>query len=195
MRLRPDNFPAVRSAALLLAFAGPFWAFGQEGTGATPGAFVISEELSLQMSRSQVMASAQDAWAVSFGQEPGGRLTMVDAENGLLEGVARMNYRSKLLLGREETMGSVAYKVTVQARNGQCQVRIHDLRHSGNRNAKGGGVSAGLIMEGVAPEEHYEGMGLGMSRRVHADIREAAGTRLREALRRFTARMRLLGGE
>jgi hypothetical protein len=156
---------------------------------------MLSEEIGLAMNKAQVLAAAQDAWTSSFGQEPGGQLNLVDADNGVLEGVARMNYRSGMLMGREETMGTVAYQVTIQAKNGQCHVRVHNLRHTGNRAAKGGGINAGPIMEGVAPLEHYPGVGLGLSRRMHADIREAATTRLRENLRRFSARLRLLGGE
>lgn len=167
----------------------------QTAPDAPSGQFILSEDIGLAMNKAQVIAAAQDAWTNSFGQEPGGHLNLVDTENGLLEGSARVNYRSKLLMGREETMGTVVYQVTIQAKNGQCQVRVHNLRHTGNRSAQGGGIDAGTIMEGVAPLEHYPGVGLGVSRRMHADIREAATARLQEILRRFAARLRSLGGE
>ena len=185
----------MRSIALavLILVAAP--SVAQPATDPVPGQFMIGEDIGLPMNRTQVMAAAQDAWGASFGQEPGAHLTLIDIENGLMEGAARINYRSKMLMGREETMGVVSYQVTVQAKNGQCHVRVHDLHHIGNRAAKGGGLNAGTIMEGVAPDIHYEGVGLGMSRRMHADIREAAAARLKEAMRRFSARLRLLGGE
>ncbi len=147
------------------------------------------------MSKAQIIVAAQDAWAASFGQEPASQLTLVDADNGLMEGTARMNYRSTMLMGREETMGTVTYQVTIQAKNGQCHLRVHNLRHAGNRTAKGGGIHMGVIMEGVAPEFHYEGVGIGPSRRMHTDVRNAAANRLGETSRRFAARLRSLGGQ
>ena len=76
----------MRSIALSFLFPIAASAFGQPGTNPVPGQFVISEDIGLSMNRSQVMAAAQDAWGASFGQEPGGRLTLVDIENGLMEG-------------------------------------------------------------------------------------------------------------
>lgn len=185
----------MRYVPTLLLFLAAARVLCQTTPEAAPGQFMVSEDIGLAMNKAQVLAAAQEAWSNSFGLEPGGQLNLVDTENGLLEGAARVNYRSKLLMGREETMGTVAYQVTIQAKNGQCQVRVHNLRHTGNRSAQGGGINAGTIMEGDAPLEHYAGVGLGISRRMHNDIRETANTRLRENLRRFSARLRLLGGE
>lgn len=186
---------AVRYVPTLILCLAVARTLGQTAAETATGQFMLSEDIGLAMNKAQVLAAAQDAWSGSFGQEPGGQIVLVDADNGLLEGTARMNYRSRMLMGREETMGAIAYQVTVQATNGQCHVRIHDLRHTGNRGAKGGGINAGLIMEGSAPLEHYPGVGLNISKRMHADIREAATARLQETMRRFVARLRLLGGQ
>ena len=191
----PPNLPTVRYVPTLMLCLSAAWVMCQTAPEAGSGQYMLSEDIGLAMNKAQVLSAAQNAWSNSFGQEPGGQLTLVDTDNGLLEGTARLNYRSKLLMGREETMGTVAYQVTIQATNGQCHVRVHNLRHTGNRSAQGGGINAGIIMEGVAPMEHYPGAGLGVSRRLHADIREAANIRLRETLRRFAARLRSLGGE
>ncbi len=161
--------------------------------GGGAGQFVLSEDIGLAMNKAQVLAAAQQAWAATFGLEPSGQLSLVDTDNGLLEGTARMNYRSKLLMGREETMGVVTYQLTVQAKNGQCHVRVHNLRHTGNRSAQGGGIHMGLVLDGPAPAEHYPGVGLGVSRRMHGDLRDAATARLGEVLRRFSARLRSVG--
>jgi len=189
------KLPAVRSLFTLTLVLVSAQAFCQAVQGSDQGPFMLSEDIGLAMSKAQVMEAAQDAWNSSFGQEPHGQLSLVDMDNGLLEGSARFNYRSKLLMGREETMGAVTYQVTIQARNGQCLVRVHNLKHTGNRAAQGGGINVGTIMEGVAPEEHYPGVGLSASRRMHADVREAASVRLRDAMRRFAARLRLLSGQ
>ncbi|HMW98032.1 MAG TPA: hypothetical protein PL010_15500 [Flavobacteriales bacterium] len=165
-------------------------------TGSTShAAYVVTEEISLAMNKAQIIQALPDAWGVSFAQEPGAHLGPVDVEGGIAEGQARVNYRSKLLTGREETMGTITYRVTIQAHNGRCIVRVHDLRHTGNRNAIGGGIHAGPILEGTAPDEGYPGMGLGSSRRIHADIRGAADARIRETIRRFAGRLRTLAGE
>ena len=191
----PPNLPAVRYVPTLIFCLAAAKTLCQTVPEGTTGQFMLSEDIGLAMNKAQVLAAAQDAWSSSFGQEPGNQVTLLDADNGLLEGASRMNYRSKMLLGREETMGTIAYQVTIQATNGQCHVRVHNLRHTGNRAAKGGGINAGAIMDGDAPVEHYEGVGLNVSRRMHADIREAATARLQENLRRFVARLRLLGGQ
>jgi hypothetical protein len=178
--------------SLICGFAA-LWVFGQSPVAGGAGPLVITEEVGLAMSKAQVMSAAQAAWESSFGGEPGGHLTLVDTENGIMEGTARMNYRSKMLAAREETMGVVTYAVTVQARNGQCHLRIHNVHHTGNRAARGGGISMGPVMEGTAPDEHYPGMSLGASRRMHSDLRAAAEARLMEVARKFTARLRLSG--
>lgn len=186
----------MRYAPTLSFCLAAFTGVCQTAPGPVPGGpFVISEDVGLAMNRAQVFAAAQDAWAASFAQEPGAQVSLTDAENGLIEGSARMNYRGKMLMGREETMGTVTYQVSIKATNGQCHVRIHNIRHTGNRGARGGGLNVGPILVGEAPSERYPGMGLGPSRRIHAEVREAAANRLRENLRRFAARLRLLGGE
>lgn len=171
-------------------------AFAQSSTDAAPhAAYVVNEDIGLAMSRTQIMQAVAEAWSVSFAQEPGAQLGLMDHENGLVEGQARVNYRSKLLTGREETMGTVAYRVTIQAHNGRCSVRVHDLRHTGNRGAIGGGIHVGPILEGSVPDHGYPGMGLGSSRRIHADIRTTADAHIRAVIRRFAARLRTLAGE
>lgn len=154
-----------------------------------------TEAVGLSLNKAQVLEKAQMAWVTSFGQEPGAKLVRTDIDNGVLEGEARMNYRSSFLVAREETLGGLYYKVTVTAKNGQCTVRVHDLVHSGNHGARGGGVDAGPIYEGTAPDHHYPGLSLPTSRRLHEDMRTQAATRISAVIRAFSARMRTLAGE
>lgn len=151
---------------------------------------MLTEEIGLAMNKVQVLAAAERIWANTFGLEPGARLLGTDGATGQIAGTARVNYRGRLLAFREETMGGITYAISVQARNGQCIVRLHDFKHVGNRSAPNGGVSLGLLLEGEAPLEHYPHMGLGMSRKLHADARKAALDRAQEVLRLFAARMR-----
>lgn len=186
----------MRMLLVLLLTLPVHWVIAQPPAEEAPHtAYAVNEDIGLAMSKVQIMQAVSDAWGASFAQEPGAQLGTLDSESGLIEGQARVNYRSKLLTGREETMGTVSYRVTIQARNGQCSVRVHDLRHTGNRGAIGGGIHAGPILEGLVPDKGYPGMGLGASRRIHADIRSTADARIREAIRRFAARLRTLAGE
>ena len=52
-------------------------------------------------------------------------------------------------------------------------------------DAAGGGLDIGPIASGDAPAEHYPGMGLNASRRLHEDARSAAAARIKELLRVF----------
>ncbi|MBL7984232.1 MAG: hypothetical protein JNM91_04505, partial [Flavobacteriales bacterium] len=84
----------------------------------------LTEQVGLGMNKVRVLEVVDQAWAESFGLQPGAKVVRTDAENGLFEGSARLNYRSKLLVEREETLGPITFLITIQARNGQCQVRV-----------------------------------------------------------------------
>lgn len=154
------------------------------------GRFAMMEEIGVPLSRVALAGAARTAWDRSFGMEPAARLLRVDVENGMLEGTARVNYRSTLLTAREETQGTITYQVSVHLRNGLCTVHVHDLVHRGNREAAGGGLDIGPILTGDAPAEHYPGIGLNASRKLHADARTAASDRLTELLRVFAGVLR-----
>ncbi len=164
---------------------------GQELSATSGPPFMLTEEIGLPLNRAQLVVAAKQAWDASFGQEPGARMVRLDQVDGVLEGQARFNFRSAMLAGREESMGVVSYAVSVHIRNGHCIVHLHDVKHTGNRGASGGGLDVGLLREGEAPVEHYPGMGLKFSRRLHAEVRAMAESRLRELIRLFSARLRL----
>ncbi len=167
----------------------------QAGTPDVLGQVTFSEVVGLPMSRAQIMKAAQEAWEYTFGQQPAARLGAIDPENGVLEGAARMNYRSSFLGAREESMGVIQYRVSIMANNGQCTVRVFDIRHTGDHAAPGGGIDAGAILDGDAPHEHYPGISLKLSQRLHADIRRSISERAGELMRQFAARLRLLAGQ
>ena len=152
--------------------------------------FMLTEEIGMPLNKAQLAVVVKGAWAFSFGLEPGARIIRQDREDGVLEGQARLNFRSAMLAGREESMGVVNYMVSIHIRNGLCTVHLHDVKHSGNKGASGGGLDVGLLREGEAPLEHYPGMGLKYSRRLHAEVRSVAQGRLKELIRLFAARLR-----
>ena len=173
----------------------PFVTVGQAVPQAPLVPISLSDEISMAMNKAQVMEAALQAWSISFGQQPGAKQLINDVENSILEGTARVNFRSRMIMFREETMGSISYTVSIKALNGQCNVRVHNFRHSGNRNAPDGGLDFGTICDADAPLVHYEGMGLALSRKMHADARKLALDKVQEILRAFSARLRLLGGQ
>lgn len=193
MPLPAANLHPMRLPVLALIGAGFLPAYGQDPAADVTGRFLLTEEVGVPLSRGALVKAAHLAWEQSFALEPGARLMREDAENGVIEGQARVNYRSRVLAAREETMGTITYQVSIQLRNGQCIVRVHDLVHRGNRDAPGGGMDIGPVMHGEAPAEHYPGLGLSTSRKLHADVRQAAGDRIREVARTFTNILRRSG--
>jgi hypothetical protein len=181
----------VRSfLAYCLALSSPF-VLGQP----VPAALVPytrSEVIGLAMNKAQVMEAVKQAWDISFGQEPGAKRAPVDEATGTLEGSARVNYRSKLLVAREETMGPISYSVSILAQNGQCTIRVHNVKHAGDRNAPNGGLNLGVLMEGPAPLTHYSGYSGGVSRKIHADALKVVSARVEELLRALSAKLRSL---
>lgn len=180
----------VRTLLLLLLLSPSVILRGQAVSGTSGSQFMLTEEIGLPLNKAQMALAVKEAWDFSFGREPGARVLRLDPEDGVLEGQARMNFRSAMLAGREETMGVVNYLVSVHIRNGQCTVHLHDVKHTGNKGAMGGGLDVGSLHEGEAPSEHYPGMSLKFSRRLHAEVRSVAEVRLRELIRLFTGRLR-----
>ncbi|MBS1582885.1 MAG: DUF4468 domain-containing protein [Bacteroidetes bacterium] len=164
-------------------------AMAQDATDAA-GTLVITDAIGLELSKARIYAAALDAWGFTFGQEPGARLDREDKENGVIEGAARFNYRSTALSAREETMGTIAYRITVQCDNGQCRVRVAQLVHTGNRGAMGGGIDLGPIYAGDRPMTRVPGISLGLAQRLHADMRDRSSERIGQVMKAFAARLR-----
>ena len=152
----------------------------------------FSDAIALQLSKAQAFELSLQAWEYSFGQQPGATLLQVDTANGRIEGSARVNFRSTGLGSREATMGAISYRITVEARNGQCLVRIAQLEHTGNRSAPGGGVDLGPIYAGERPVRKTAGISQGTAQRLNADMRTQATGKVQEAMHAFASRLRLL---
>lgn len=180
----------MRAALILLLSAYAAQAVPQVAGLDGPRPLVITDAVALPLSKAQVFAAALDAWEYSFGQEPGAKLTDRDTTNCRIEGVARVNFRSAQLGSRQGSMGVINYNITIQAENGQCQVRISHLAHTGNRNAPGGAIDLGTIYGGERPKEPVPGVSGGTADRLHADMRTQASAHLNEVMKRFASAMR-----
>lgn len=151
---------------------------------------VLEETISLGLSQARIMQAIDSLWPYTFGQEPGAILKHINASTGTVQGAARFNYRSTQLMAREETMGSVAYQITMQVTNGQCKVVVAGFTHTGNRGAPTGGIHLGPIYRGDRPRDRVQGIGIGSARTIHADIRDQSRDRIMVVVRSFATRLR-----
>ena len=168
---------------------------GQSGNTDSTAAVTFSHTFTAPLSRAQLFDAAQIAWQRSFGLEPAAKLAVADRENGVLEGTARMNYRSALLTAREETMGVVTYRVTVAAANGECSVRVTQLLHTGNRNAMHGGLSFGLLTGAMVPTAPHPGVSHRNAVRIYGELKEQAGQRVNDLVNAFGSTLRQVSQE
>ncbi|MBL7963140.1 MAG: DUF4468 domain-containing protein [Flavobacteriales bacterium] len=173
------------SLTLVLLPAG-----AQEPAPPSGAALSFARSYHLPRSSAQVYDEALAAWQMTFAREPGAKLERTDKEAGVLEGTARMNYRSAMLTAREETMGVITYRVLIQAGNGECRVLITTLKHSGNRITPGGGKDFGLLAEGVRPVKPVPGLGARNQERIYADMKTQASSHLDNLLRAFGSLVR-----
>lgn len=115
-----------------------------------------------------------EAWTWTFGKEPGAKVLRTDRDGGLLEGSARVNFRSAQLLLREESMGIIQYHVVLNVRAGECRVTVNELVHTGNRTTARGGVHLGLLTRGTEPPKRVRGAGGSNAKRLYAEVKQVA---------------------
>jgi len=174
---------------LLLAFAtGVVPAQGPERDAAT--ALGFSRSMSIPLNAVQFFDRASEAWTWTFGKEPGAKLKLSDRGSGVLEGSARVNFRSTMLTGREESMGSITYHVRLQTHAGECRAVISGLIHAGNRTTHTGGINLGTIMRNDKDVASVPGMSRMNLVRLHTEVREVATSRINALLQAMEARIR-----
>lgn len=174
-------------------------AIGLQAQDAQPAAPVvpmsITRSVSVPMNAVQLFDAATQAWTWTFGKEPGAKLLRSDREQGVIEGLARMNYRSTMLSLREETMGTVQYRIRVEIKAGECRVVLNELVHTGNRSTARGGVDMGLLVQAEHPTEKVRGTGRANAVRIYADLKGQTQTHLGALMNNFCSRLRAMGPE
>lgn len=180
----------MRHALILFLALSPWLvhAQGQDAEAATALGFTRS--MSIPLNAVQFFDRASEAWTWTFGKEPGARLLGADRTAGILEGAVRLNFRSTMLTGREESMGTVTYHVRLQVHAGECRAVVSGLSHTGNRTTRTGGIHLGTIMRNDADVAQVGGTGRNNLVRLHAEVREAATTRINSLLQAMEARIR-----
>jgi hypothetical protein len=173
-------------SALLLS--GACSAQEQDNGSVTP--LVYTSSISVPLNAVQLYDKALHSWNWTFGREPGATLKRSDRENGIIEGTARINFRSEMLTGREESMGTIQYRVQVQLRAGECRTIVSELTHAGNHEAPGGGLHLGLLTRSAAPPQRLPGLGKANVQRLYAELKAVAGTHCAALMQQFDARLR-----
>jgi len=157
-------------------------------------ALTVSAAFSVPLNHVQVLEKAREAWHATFAQEPGASLAKGDRDDPTFEGQAYVRFRSEQLVGREESMGIITYRVKVQARNGTCRISVTDFRHVGNRDAYRGPIDVGLLTRNQAPPRKVRGMGRRNGQELWVDLKNVAVTRAEELVAAFGANLRQLAG-
>lgn len=150
----------------------------------------FARSVSIPLNAVQLYDRALDAWTWTFGKEPGASLKRSDRGQGIIEGVARMPFRSEMLTGREETMGIIQYRITIHVKAGECRTVISEVSHTGNRTTPRGGIHAGLLTKGEMPAKRVAGLGRTNAVRLHGELKETATTRIQGLMQAFESRLR-----
>jgi len=165
-------------------------AAGQDSPAVGPAPLFYSRSINVPLNGQLLREKAADAWNWTFGKEPGAKMLRLVREESVLEGTARVNFRSKMLWLREETMGAIQYRVVVHTRAGECRVTVSELTHTGNRTTKRGGVHLGLLTQGDRPLKDSPGTSITALRQAYAEIKTVAEARIQALLQAFEARLR-----
>lgn len=146
--------------------------------------------MSIPLNGVQLYDQVLEAWTWTFAKEPGAKLVRSSREDGVLEGAARVNFRSKMLTGREETMGTISYTIHIQVRAGECRAVVSQFIHTGNTTTSRGGISMGRLLRDESTITTVRGLGHGNTVTLHADLRESATARIETLLRTMESRIR-----
>lgn len=162
----------------------------QAQDGGTSAAVVYTRSIAIPLNRNLLFDKVTDAWTWTFGREPGASMLSSDRAGGVMEGTARVNFRSDMLTLREESMGYIKYHVALNVDAGECRVVVNELEHFGNRTTARGGVHMGRLTRSLEPPVRLRGSGGGNAKRLYAEVKAAADARLTIVLQAFEARLR-----
>lgn len=180
----------LHRSIVILLFLCSFIGRAQTLSADSLTAMSYSRSVSIPLNAYQLFDKALEAWTWTFGQQPGATLRRSDRESGMLEGSARVNFRSEMLNGREESMGTITFRVSIQVRAGGSRITVHELTHSGNRAALRGGIHLGVLTRGPAPQERVPGLGRANAERLYAEVKQRAEERIVQLMQSFEARLR-----
>lgn len=180
----------MRALLLTLPLLLAFCALAQEQPVVDSAPLTYTRSVNVPLNAVQLHDRALDAWNWTFGREPGAKLLANVREEGVLDGSARFNFRSEMLTAREESMGTVQYKVVIRVKPGECRLQVVELTHTGNRNTALGGVHLGIITRGKMLSRRTPGLSKVNAQRLLAEVQERSSSRIQALLNAFEARVR-----
>jgi hypothetical protein len=184
-------FRAMQRLILMILLAtGALHAHGQGVLSDTTAAILYTRSIGVPLNAYQLYDKAMDTWTWTFGKEPGATLRRTDRGSGLIEGTARVNFRSAMLTGREESMGVISYRVMIQLHPGGSRITVSDLNHTGNKTAQRGGIHLGRLTTGTVPPQRVQGLGRSNVERLYAEVKAVANERIQALMQAFEARLR-----
>jgi hypothetical protein len=162
----------------------------QENAPGPQQALALTRSMSIPLNGVQLYDQVLEAWTWTFGKEPSAKILRASREEGVLEGTARINFRSRMLVGREETMGIITYHIHFQIRPGECRAVVTQFVHTGNVKTTRGGIHMGRLMRDESTITSVRGLSRGNTTELHAELRVAATTRVEALLRTMESRIR-----
>lgn len=168
-------------------------ATGHAQAPAAPSAMQFARTVSLPLSKARVAALVPAAWDNSFGLDEGARIA-AQPDGSSFEGGAWHPFRPALLEGREQASGRLSYRVSIQADNGSCQVRVAHVTHRGSPSAKGGAIDLGVLREAPPADLRVPGLSRSRAQKLYQEAVDAANARITELLGRFEATLRERAG-
>lgn len=153
-------------------------------------ALQYTRSLSVPLNVFQLYDHALTAWTWTFGKEPGATLRRSSREEGIIEGTARIPFRSQMLTGREESMGVIQYRVTIHLKAGECRTVVSELTHIGNKTTPNGGIHLGLLTKAEVPPKKVSGMGRSNVARLYAEVKALGASHVTAMMQAFEARLR-----
>jgi hypothetical protein len=145
------------------------------------------------LSKARVAALVPAAWDNSFGLDDGARIA-AQPDGSNFEGGAWHPFRPAQLEGREQAAGRLSYRVSIQADNGSCQVRVAHVTHRGSPAAKGGAIDLGVLREAPPADLRVPGLSRSRAQKLYQEAVDAANARITELLGRFEATLRERAG-
>lgn len=180
----------MRHGLMILSALLPGMVMAQGNGPGTATALSFTRSMSVPLNAVQLYDRASDALTWTFAKEPGGKILIADREAGVLEASARSNFRSAMLVGREETMGTIAYTVHVQVKAGELRAVVSAITHTGNRSTPRGGISVGTLMRDDNDVRPVSGLGRSNTVRLHTELRTSATERITTLLQAMEAHIR-----
>ena len=156
-----------------------------------PVALTVTRSVSVPLNTLQLFDKAMESYKWTFGKEPGAQLIRSDRESGIIEAIARVNFRSDQLSMREESMGVIGYKILINTHAGECTVLVTEFIHKGNHGPNRAAIDLRLLTISTAPIDPPIRMAHSNLVKLYSNAKESANDRVLKVMQDFCSRIRV----